>query len=134
MIFNLVKNPTLLKSTLSSFPNRKNRKNRKKPVPNLIFSVVFGFFGLQPPPPPPPLKNPDPHILQGVPKAIVQRFRASAYCSAPSYSICKTFSGKFQKSNSFEEYTTFSESAFIFERTFFFYVFRLLAMAVSHPL
>ena len=34
-----------------------------------------------------------------------------AYCSAPSYPICKNFSGMFQKINPFEEYTTrtFSE-------------------------
>ena len=28
------------------------KKNPKKPVPNLKFAVVFGFFGLQAPPPP----------------------------------------------------------------------------------
>ena len=54
-----------------------------------------------------------------------------AYCSAPSYLICKMF----QKSNSFEEYTMLSEIGVqFFEWMFIFYVFRPLAMAGSHPL
>ena len=95
MIFNLVKNPTLLKSTLSSFPNRKNRKNRKKPVPNLIFSVVFGFFGLQPPPP--PLKTPTPTFYRVFQKPLCKGFGLRLIVRPPVILSAKFFRESFRK-------------------------------------